>query len=293
MFFILIILFLAFLAWHFYEIQLKRKHLPPGPFPLPIIGNLNIIYQQGFKNISSYLLKNFGDISTLWVGQKPFITFNNFDDIQETFVKNGDAFAGRPKSQEIDKLFRGGLNGIIITDGPIWREHRRFALHTLRNFGLGRNLMQERVLNEVSWMFDEIKQKLKNAENEMNIQNCIDLAVGSIINSIIFGYSFHEKSLDEFDKVKSYLQGFLKMIGNPAFRILSTDTSGNLRKLPGLKGVYEEAKMLGEELQAFFNAQINERKQKIDFSEDSEGTDYVEAYLRQQQKNGDDENLFS
>ena len=35
--------------------------------------------------------------------------------------------------------------GVIQIDGPIWQEHRRFALHTFRDFGVGKNVMQERV----------------------------------------------------------------------------------------------------------------------------------------------------
>jgi hypothetical protein len=45
----------------------------------------------------------------------------------------------------------GGKYGVIFTDGEIWRDQRRFALHVLRNFGLGKNLMQERVsFNDVA-----------------------------------------------------------------------------------------------------------------------------------------------
>jgi hypothetical protein len=34
---------------------------------------------------------------------------------------------------------------VIFTEGDLWREQRRFVLHQLREFGLGKNLMQERV----------------------------------------------------------------------------------------------------------------------------------------------------
>uniref|UniRef100_A0A914Z7Z6 Cytochrome P450 n=1 Tax=Panagrolaimus superbus TaxID=310955 RepID=A0A914Z7Z6_9BILA len=229
------------------------------------------------------------------MGNKPIVSFNSFELIQEAFVKNADAFAGRPNTQL--KVLRGGIYGIVMTDGELWHTHRKFALHVLKKFGMGKNLMQERVINEVRWMIDEMKEEeLKNGENEMSVHKKIDVAVGSIINLLIFGYAFHEQYLEEFFKIKNFMRDFIKVSGNPLFRILSADTSGILQRLPGFKTAYNEGKRLGDELRTFFNYQIQERRQKIDFSQDSEPTDYVEAYLREQQKNekaGEDLEMFS
>lgn len=36
--------------------------------------------------------------------------------------------------------------GIIFTDGQLWQDQRRFGLKFLRDFGLGKNQMQDRVI---------------------------------------------------------------------------------------------------------------------------------------------------
>ena len=86
------------------------------------------------------------------------------------------------------------------------------------------------------------------------------------------------------------------MGGDPMFSILSADKTGILKHLPVFRGKYKYAEDLGVGMKEFFFTQIKERRAKIDFSQDSEPTDYVEAYLRQQKKleiEGDKEELYS
>ena len=49
---------------------------------------------------------------------------------------NAEAVSDRPTLAVIT-LLRGGEFGLSFTRGNIWRKQRRFALHVLRDFGIG------------------------------------------------------------------------------------------------------------------------------------------------------------
>lgn len=62
----------------------------------------------------------------------------------ETLQKDADSYSDR-FYMELFTLVRGGDYGVITTAGDLWRDQRRFAIHTFRDFGFGKNIMEQKV----------------------------------------------------------------------------------------------------------------------------------------------------
>lgn len=94
------------------------------------------------------------------------------------------------------KKFSGGHNGVVQIQGEKWREQRRFSLQVLRDFGLGKSLMEEKILNEVNHLISHLDSVLKSSmigpENGVSMQltKPISVCIANIINNILFGRTF-------------------------------------------------------------------------------------------------------
>lgn len=51
--------------------------------------------------------------------------------------------------------------GLILADyGPAWKDHRRFALTTLKHFGMGTPAMEDRILGELSYAISMLEKSV-------------------------------------------------------------------------------------------------------------------------------------
>ena len=52
--------------------------------------------------------------------------------------------------------YNGRNLGIITTEGPIWKEQRRFALTNLKDLGFGRKSLDSSMIEEVDQVIDQL-----------------------------------------------------------------------------------------------------------------------------------------
>ncbi|XP_069489451.1 cytochrome P450 2A13-like [Ambystoma mexicanum] len=173
------------LFWYFWRTYDERSRLPPGPFPLPLIGNLHQISTGDMVNSLKALSRKYGPVFTLHLGMRRVVVLWGYDAVKEALVDQGEEFSGRgdlPTYQLVLEDY-----GPIFSNGERWKEMRRFALMTLRNFGMGKRSIEERVQEEAYHLIDALK-KTKALPFDPAIQ--ISNSVSNVICSVIFGKRF-------------------------------------------------------------------------------------------------------
>lgn len=86
----------------------RSNGLPPGPrCRLPIIGNLYAVEPDMRKFLRRYR-KKYGDIYSLYLGNKFVIIIAGYDKIKEAFLKNADVFSDRPKERDLISTITDG-----------------------------------------------------------------------------------------------------------------------------------------------------------------------------------------
>ena len=91
------------------------------------------------------------------------------------------------------------FTGISASNGRTWREQRRFALSTLRDFGMGKVRLEESILNEANALVKVIEAK--NGQ-PFDVHQTIMTSVCNVIYSMVFGkrYDHNDNELDGFTK---------------------------------------------------------------------------------------------
>ena len=77
--------------------------------------------------------------------------------------------------------------GLVFSDGPVWKEHRRFALRSLRDFGMGKISLQAKIHDELAFFLDEIATQNGKA---WDLQSLLPKAISNNICAIIYGSRF-------------------------------------------------------------------------------------------------------
>ncbi|EDL41827.1 mCG12493, isoform CRA_a, partial [Mus musculus] len=187
----------------------ERGKLPPGPTPLPIIGNILQINVKDICQSFTNLSKVYGPVYTLYLGRKPTVVLHGYEAVKEALVDHGEEFAGRGRLPVFDKATNG--MGIIFSKGNVWKNTRRFSLTTLRNLGMGKRSIEDRVQEEARCLVEELRKTNGSPCDPTFILGC---APCNVICSIIFQDRFDYKDRD-FLNLMEKLNEITKIMSTP------------------------------------------------------------------------------
>uniref|UniRef100_A0A3P8X2S8 Cytochrome P450, family 2, subfamily X, polypeptide 9 n=1 Tax=Cynoglossus semilaevis TaxID=244447 RepID=A0A3P8X2S8_CYNSE len=214
----LAMLFVAVLLLLFLLQGQRGEKFPPGPRVIPIFGNvLQLNLKSPIKDLER-LTKKYGKVYSIFFGSRPLVVVNGLEAFKETLVSKAFDFCGKPQDIMFNYAFQVQAHapGVVLADySPIWKEQRRFSLMTLRNFGLGKQSMEQRILAEISHVTKVLEE---NAGGTMDPHLLFHNAASCIICQVLFGKHFEYE--DEFLKFSVELFHVTSKILNGPWGIL-------------------------------------------------------------------------
>uniref|UniRef100_A0A671SIW7 Cytochrome P450 2K1-like n=1 Tax=Sinocyclocheilus anshuiensis TaxID=1608454 RepID=A0A671SIW7_9TELE len=163
----------------------KEGKEPPGPKPLPLLGNLLTLDLTRPFDTFFELSKSYGNIFQVFLGPKKTVILVGYKTVKEALVNHAEEFGDR----DIAPSFRimNDEHGIIFSNGENWKEMRRFALSNLRDFGMGKRGSEEKIIEEIQYLKGEFD---KFEEKPFDTTQPVNYAVSNIISSIVYGSRF-------------------------------------------------------------------------------------------------------
>ncbi|XP_069500544.1 cytochrome P450 2F2-like [Ambystoma mexicanum] len=182
---------LSYLIVTYVKMMKGKHHLPPGPTPLPFIGNLLQIRINDIVNSLMKLHRQYGTLYSLYLGPQRYVVLCGYKTVKEALIDRAEEFSGRGNYPLFYNFTKG--NGIAFSQGSKWKELRRFTLSGLTQFGMGKRSIEERIQEEVQYLV----QCFQDTDGSpFNPEFLLSRSVCNIISFILFGDRFDYEDED-------------------------------------------------------------------------------------------------
>ncbi|KFO19004.1 cytochrome P450 2B4 [Fukomys damarensis] len=252
-------------------------HLPPGPRPLPFLGNLLQMNRKGLVKSILQLREKYGDVFTMYLGPRPVVMLCGTDTIREALVDQGETFAGRGTIAVLDAVFQE--NDVNFSDVARWKVLRRFTLATLRDFGMGKRSVEERIQEEAQCLVQELRKSKGGLVDPLFLFQSV---TANIICSIVFGKRFDYKDRQFLRLLNLFYEIFelLSCLSSQLFQLYSSI----LKHFPG---PHREIYRKFQEIITFIGHSVEKHRETLD---PNAPRDFIDTFLLRMEKEKSDQN---
>uniref|UniRef100_A0A8D0L992 Cytochrome P450 family 2 subfamily G member 56 n=1 Tax=Sphenodon punctatus TaxID=8508 RepID=A0A8D0L992_SPHPU len=215
--------------------------------------------------------EKYGSVFTVFFGPRPVVVLCGHEAVKEALVDQADEFSGRAAMPTVERTFQG--YGVVFANGERWKQLRRFSLTVLRNFGMGKKSIEERIQEEAQFLMEEFR---KTKEQPFDPTYYLSRAVSNVICSIVFG--------DRFDYEDKEFQSLMQMMNN-SFRAISTpwaqfyDVYATFFKY--FPGPHTKIYDILEDMRAFIARRVKKNREAFD---PNAPRDFIDCFLIQMEK---------
>ncbi|XP_058811722.1 probable cytochrome P450 304a1 [Topomyia yanbarensis] len=222
----------------------KPINFPLGPPRFPLIGCYGILLMINWRHLHKAVAKLCQYYQTsilgMYLGDFGTVYVNDFDAVKEVLYRV--EFDGRPDlflARMREKNFQ--RRGIFFTEGPDWKEQRRFILRHLRDYGFGRRFeeLEAETNAEIMTLIEMLKYGPRYEHEREFMKD------GYVKCPAVFSACFANAFLHVFcgERIPREGAGVLFETGKSAlkFQRLGDDFGTILSLLPWLKNIFPNA----------------------------------------------------
>ncbi|CAN0896584.1 Desmethyl-deoxy-podophyllotoxin synthase [Linum grandiflorum] len=269
----LVVLFITFLTAIILFLQ-RKSRVPPGPWKLPIIGNL---HQMASGNLLPHhrlrdLATKYGPLMHLQVGELSVVVVSSAELAKEFLQTKDINFGTRPFLPSAYTIFYQGRD-IIFGNGEYWKHMRKICVQELLCANRVKSLLPT-IEEEVNELVASIRQQSRSSSDSgINIGGMLVSLGYSLISRTAFG-----KHSDSFILVGRQI---MKAVGGT--NLWDLFPSSYLVRL--LTGTESKLKKLHNEVDSILQTIIDDHvakrsaKTTVDEADDDDHQDLVDALL--------------
>ncbi|XP_051501120.1 cytochrome P450 2J2 [Myxocyprinus asiaticus] len=251
------------------------RNYPPGPTPLPFVGNIfNLDAKQPHIHLAK-MSDHYGNIYSLRLGSLNTVVVNTYNMVKEALVDQANIFTGRPTNDVLKRIIK--CQGVTFNNGYSWKQQRRFALSTLKYFGVGKRSLESSIMEEYKFLHQAI---MDTNGVPIDAHFLINNAVSNIICSMVFGRRF-EYTDQRFLNMLSLMSKALKLQGSVWIQLYAAFP----RVMDLLPGPHKDLFSCFQQVCAFIKEEVDKHCADWD---PSSPRDFIDCYLTEIQKRKDD-----
>ncbi|KAL0616230.1 Cytochrome P450 2C21, partial [Plecturocebus cupreus] len=234
------------------------------------------IYTGLFRKVGQLevLAKQYGPVFTVYFGMKPTVVLHGYKAIKEALIDHGEEFSGRGSFPVIDKMTQG--LGVVFSSGERWKQTRRFSLMVLRNMGMGKKTIEDRIQEEALCLVAALKKTNASPCDPTFLLGCVPC---NVISAIIFQNRF-DYSDQKFQTLMKYFNENFENVSTPWIQLYNAFPF--LRVLPGSHNVVFKNYALQIN---FILEKVKEHQESLDISNPRDFIDYFLIKMEKEKHN--------
>ncbi|KAM5229442.1 cytochrome P450 2W1 [Ctenodactylus gundi] len=270
---LLLLLLLLLGLWGWLRTSAREPSLaprwPPGPRPLPLLGNLPSLRPSQQDQWLMELSGRYGPVFTVYLGGQRTVVLSGHQAVRAALVGTGLELADRPPIPIFQCIQQGG--GIFFSSGERWRAARRFTVRTLHILGAGQGLGARTALEELGCLV-ELLDHYRGRPFPLAL---LGWAPSNVTFTLLFGQRFDYQD-PMFRSLLGLIDEVMVLLGSPSLQLFNL-----YPRMGALLGLHQPVLRKIEEVRAILRTLLQARRPVV--SRGGPVRSYMDALIQQGQ----------